>query len=208
MSAPSGRDATARATRILLVRHAQSAWNAVGRWQGQADPPLSPLGERQARHAGRAPELALPEKVEASDLERARRTAELAVAGRTEVRCDPRWRERHAGEWQGLTRDEIEAGWPGFLSGGDRPAGWEPDDNVYERATGALSDLAAGTLGGVALVVTHGGVIRIVERRLGAPAESVPNLGARWLTVEDGVVSLGKRAVLVSDAELTFPGQM
>jgi len=207
VSEQDGRGATSKVARILLVRHGQSDWNATGRWQGQADPPLSALGERQAHHAGTAAELATLDTVEASDLERARRTAELAVAGRVELRCDVRWRERHAGVWQGLTRDEIDAGWPGFLARGARPEGWEHDDDLYARATGALMDLAHRAVGGVALVVTHGGVIRTVERRLGAPGELVPNLGARWLTVEDGALALGERTVLVDDAEITIPSQ-
>lgn len=208
MNAPRGRHAPAQPTRILLVRHAQSAWNVLGRWQGQADPPLSALGERQAHHAGRATELATLGAVATSDLVRASRTAELMTVGRAEPSGDARWRERHVGAWQGLTRDEIEAGWPGFLSASDRPHDWEHDDAVYARVTEAISDLATRVEGGVALAVTHGGVIGVVERRLGASNARVPNLGGRWLVVEAGGTTLGDRVVLVDESELTIPGQI
>src|SRR5262245_20577361 len=59
-------------TRILLVRHGQSEWNAAGRWQGQQDPPLTELGRRQARAA--AETIGAIEAVFASDLQRALET--------------------------------------------------------------------------------------------------------------------------------------
>ncbi len=58
-------------SRLLLVRHGQSEWNAAGRWQGQADPPLTDLGRAQARAAARA--IGGVDAVFASDLQRARR---------------------------------------------------------------------------------------------------------------------------------------
>ena len=60
-------------TRLLLVRHGQSTWNADGRWQGQADPPLSPLGRDQALTA--AQRVGTVDVVLASDLQRAVETA-------------------------------------------------------------------------------------------------------------------------------------
>src|SRR5687767_11323336 len=95
-------------TRVLLVRHGQSEWNATGRWQGQADPPLTDLGRRQARSAAAA--LGTVDAVFASDLQRASETA-LIIAGELGVGpvvVDPDLRERDAGEWSGLTRVEIE----------------------------------------------------------------------------------------------------
>jgi len=65
-------------TRLLLVRHGQSVWNADGRWQGQADPALTELGERQAFDAARR--IGMVEAVYASDLERAAKTAQI-IAG-------------------------------------------------------------------------------------------------------------------------------
>ena len=75
--------------RLLLVRHGESEWNAIGRLQGQADPPLSKLGRRQAAHvAARLVDEGV-EAIVASDLERAYDTAD-AFAGSVGLRCRPR----------------------------------------------------------------------------------------------------------------------
>jgi probable phosphoglycerate mutase len=193
--------------RVLLVRHGQSTWNAEGRWQGQADPPLSELGERQAVDAARA--VGIVDAIYASDLARASRTAEL-VAGQlgADVLLDRRLRERHAGPWQGLTRAEIAQGWPGFLESGARPPGYESDDEVAARVVPSLHELGAAHDGEV-LVVTHGGIVRVLERHLGDPSEElVPNLGGRWLDVDADSMALGGRVVLLDESEITRPQQI
>ena len=88
---------------VLIVRHGQSTWNALGRWQGHADPPLSEFGERQAEAAATHLHLEF-DAVVASDLQRAYRTAELATGERDDVTRCVEFRERNAGEWEGLTR--------------------------------------------------------------------------------------------------------
>src|ERR1051325_541049 len=94
-------------SRILVVRHGQSTWNADGRWQGQADPPLSDLGVAQAEAAARTVDGV--DVISASDLERAHHTATILAAPRQlEVVADARLRERDAGEWTGLTRVQID----------------------------------------------------------------------------------------------------
>ena len=185
-AAPSGTDERPLPlTRVLLVRHGQSTWNADGRWQGQEDPPLSELGEAQAREA--AGRLDRVDAVWASDLVRARRTAEVIAAARAlPVRFDARLRERHGGPWQGLTRAEIEADWPGHLTDGRRPDGYEGDDEVSARVLAALGELADAHPDARVLVVTHGGVVRTVERCLldtmrEPGADLIPNLGGREL---------------------------
>jgi broad specificity phosphatase PhoE len=195
-------------THVLLVRHGQSTWNADGRWQGQADPPLSPLGEAQARSGSASSELDGVETWWSSDLRRAWSTAELLVADRWPVRLEARLRERHAGEWEGLTRAEIDGGWPGFLTEHKRPAGWEDDDPLLERALAALAGIAADVAGGRIVVVTHGGVIRALERRLGADDLPVPNLGGRWVEIGQGSPTLGERVLLVDVGQVTVPGQI
>ena len=144
-------------TRVLLIRHGQSEWNADGRWQGQADPALTDLGRHQALHASRS--LGEVDAIVSSDLQRAAATAMIISSelGVGPVVLDSDLRERHAGEWQGLTRAEIERDWPGYLgppppvegtpevqapavrvaeAAGPRrrPPGWEPDEQVVERA--------------------------------------------------------------------------
>src|SRR5438093_548398 len=121
-------------TRILLVRHGQSVWNADGRWQGQADPPLSDVGVDQAAAAADSDAVDGVRALYSSDLERARHTAQLlGVRLGLDPVVDVRLRERHAGGWEGCTRAEIEAGWPGFLESGERPEGYEPDASVPAR---------------------------------------------------------------------------
>jgi probable phosphoglycerate mutase len=194
-------------TRLLLVRHGQSTWNADGRWQGQADPPLSELGERQAADA--AARVGMVDAVYASDLERASRTAAI-IASRlgTDVLVDPRLRERHAGPWEGHTRTEIEAGWPGMLASGARPEGYEGDVQVLARALVSLREIAGLHEGGDVLVVTHGGVVRTLEQHLGAGDGLLPNLGGRWIGWgADGPV-LGDRIELLDEDEITRPEQI
>jgi len=195
--------------RLLLVRHGESTWNAVSRWQGQADPPLSPFGERQAEDAGaRLAEVASITAVWASNLVRARRTGDLIAKhlGIAQVREEPRLRERDVGAWSGLTRDEIEERWPGYLAARRSPPDFEGDDELLARTRAGLAAAVDGSGTGDVLVVTHGGVIRTIERSLGAIPERLPNLGGRWLLAETPTdLSLGERVVLLEPDEVTVP---
>src|SRR4029078_7240591 len=85
--------------RVLLARHGQSEWNAVGRWQGQADPPLSDLGRKQALVA--ADRIGTVDVIVSSDLERAVQTAFIIseALGVGPVITNELLRERDAGEW-------------------------------------------------------------------------------------------------------------
>ena len=191
------------------MRHGQSEWNADGRWQGQADPPLTDLGRAQAHHAARA--LGVVDAIVASDLVRALDTAVILAGelGVGPVVVDPDLRERHAGDWQGLTRVDIEAGWPGYLDDRRRPDGWEPDEDLLVRATGALVRIHDLVAGGEAIAVTHGGLVYVLEGAFGEPFERLPNLGGRWVDVgPDGPTRLGERVVLVDPDELTIPSQL
>jgi probable phosphoglycerate mutase len=195
-------------TDLLLLRHGQSAWNALGRWQGQADPPLSELGEQQATHAA----LRLPDvdAIVASDLRRAVRTAEIIAAPRgLTVRTDPDLRERHAGAFQGLTKHEIEERWPGWLTSGHRPPDFESDESVLERTTRALERIAEAHDSSTIVVVCHGGIVYSLERAHDLPHERLANLGGRWLHFEPtGRVRLGERVTLVDENEVTIPDQL
>jgi broad specificity phosphatase PhoE len=188
-------------TRMLLVRHGQSEWNAVGRWQGQADPPLSGLGRAQARQA--AGRIGTVDLIVSSDLERAMTTA--AIIGDTlgvgPVIIEPRLRERSAGEWSGLTRAQIDEQWPGYLEENRRPPAFEPDDELALRVTAALVDIHATYGDAEILVVTHGGVVYVLEDDAGLVHARLPNLNGRWLTYDDNGISLGDRIELVTDAE-------
>jgi broad specificity phosphatase PhoE len=204
------------ATRVLLVRHGQSEWNAVGRWQGQADPPLSDVGRAQARAA--ASSLGALDAIFASDLQRATETAAIISAelGVGPVVVDPDLRERDAGEWSGLTRAEIEERYPGYLGSSPsfaagaerRPPGWEPDESVLERALRALAHIGDAVDGGDVLAVTHGGLIYVIEGHLGQERiERLANGAGRWVVVDGDQLTLGDRVLLVDedDAPVTVP---
>ena len=191
-------------TRILLVRHGQSTWNADGRWQGRADPPLSELGRRQAEVAAETLEAEGITAVWASPLVRAHETA-VIVADRLGVMItfDPRLQERDAGEWTGKTRDEIEAGWPGFLADGRRPDGFEVDEVLHDRALAAVHAIAAASGDEPVVVLSHGGLIRVVERALGSEPHSVPNLGGLDIRRVPSGLELAGRTVLIDAAAVT-----
>lgn len=188
---------------ILLVRHGQSEWNALGRWQGQADPSLSPLGRLQALHA--AGRLGAFDALVSSDLQRAAETADIIASERScsEPTREPGLRERAAGPWEGLTHDEIEAGWPGYLESGRRPDGYEQDHDLVERVAPVLRRLAAA--GSALVVVTHGGVLRAMERQFGEDRGPIPNLGGCWWHVDAATLVPGERVVLVPEGEITRP---
>jgi broad specificity phosphatase PhoE len=182
---------------VLLVRHGQSEWNAARRWQGQADPPLTALGRFQARAA--AESVGAMDAIVASDLRRAAETAAILSGnlGVGPVLADGRWRERDVGPWTGLTRAEIDDRWPGWLEDHRRPEGFEHDDDVVARALPALLELGSRDTGRSVLVVTHGGVIRSIERHLGLEAEWIDNLDALPLTVSPTKVTGGGRLRLI-----------
>jgi broad specificity phosphatase PhoE len=195
-------------TRVLLVRHGQSEWNAAGRWQGQADPPLSDLGRLQAREAART--VGAIDAIWSSDLQRAAETA-IIIGDRIGVGpvvVDDRLRERDAGEWTGLTRTQIEERNPGFLADGNRPPGWEPDRDLLGRAGATLASIAGAAPGGEVLVVTHAGVVFAVERHLGAEHTRLANTEGRWVTLAGDDLRLGERVVLAEPDDVTVPGQM
>ena len=195
-------------TRVLLVRHGQSEWNATGRWQGQADPPLSDLGRRQAREAARA--IGAVDAVWSSDLQRAAETAAIISAdiGVGPVVLDPDLRERDAGEYSGLTRAQIEERFPGYLADHRRPPGWEPDEHLLARALRVVHEIAATVPGGDVLAVTHGGLVYTLEAYLGASHARLANTEGRWIAVDRERLRLGDRILLADPDDLTVPEQI
>ena len=156
-----------RGTRIVLWRHGRTAWNLEGRLQGQRDVPLDATGHDQARVAAGSLVRLGPTALVSSDLRRAVDTAAAlgALTGLSVTR-DPGLRERHCGAWEGLTRSEIAAAFPGSSEplpspAGQRPPGGESLAESAARAHQALAGhLAVLGPGAVLVVATHGGVGR------------------------------------------------
>lgn len=159
---------------ITLVRHGQSEANRASVWQGVGSSPLTDLGRSQAVAAGERLRRRRFDRVVSSDLERAADTARLAGFEPDERTI---WREGDLGAWEGMTfaevwerfRDELERlhrGEDVALGGtGESPA------TVAGRARQAVDELLDELDDGeAALVVTHGGLINgLVRRILGVP---------------------------------------
>ena len=154
-------------TRILAIRHGETAWNVDTRIQGHLDIPLNVTGQWQAQRLARA--LAASDPIHAiysSDLLRAHDTAR-AIAGATgaPLATHPGLRERCFGIFEGKTYVEIEALWPEeSLRWRRRDPHWAPQDGeslvqVRERITLTLHELAARHLGQQIVLVAHGGVL-------------------------------------------------
>lgn len=154
---------------LVLIRHAESVWNAEGRWQGQEDPPLSPRGCAQADLLAEALGGAGVLRIVTSDLLRARATAApIARALGLGAVADPRLRELDVGRWGGRTRLEIARGDAELLArfdSGDpevRAGGGESRALLARRARTALRDIAAAGCPGRVALVTHLGWLRAV----------------------------------------------
>lgn len=163
--------------RLLLVRHGESEWNAAGRLQGQADPPLSKLGRRQAAHvAARLVDEGV-DAIVSSDLERAYDTASaLATGVGLEVIRRKDLREVDLGSWTGISREEVERENPELwrrwrIEGIEGWDGGEKYADAMVRVGGAISALASEHLDRTVVAVSHGGSIRLATcHLLGLPA--------------------------------------
>jgi 2,3-bisphosphoglycerate-dependent phosphoglycerate mutase len=161
------------ATRILAIRHGETAWNVDTRIQGHLDIPLNDVGLRQAQHLGQA--LAQRDAVHAvyaSDLSRAHTTASaIAQAMGQSVTAHTGLRERHFGAFQGRTFAEIEAELPEHaLHWRKRTPEWVPPGGgesllmLRERILSTVNELAARHPGEQIVMVGHGGVMDILYR--------------------------------------------
>lgn len=183
------------AASLVLLRHGQSVWLAEGRFQGQADTPLSPLGERQAALAGvrladpaAAPRLPVPPgdpiAIVHSPLARTAQTA-AAVAAAIAARGrpapplipEPGLAEIAQGAWEGLYQREVEAGWPAEVAGWRRDPvrtfapGGESLIEVDRRVRAAL----ARVIDGLARAST---TVADAERAATVPASPAPAAGS------------------------------
>jgi broad specificity phosphatase PhoE len=188
-------------TTLLLVRHGETDWNRDGRWQGHSDTHLNDVGREQA--ARLAGELDGVDVVYASDLARARETADILAAPlELPVRVDRRLRERSFGTWEGKTRAEIEndfaAAHAQWLAG-DGPGAddAEPFAEFAARVKSFLDDVVGRHPEETVLVVAHGGSIRVIHAlakgldyvRDHRSIPGVPNCTVARYTARDGYLA-------------------
>jgi probable phosphoglycerate mutase len=170
---------------LYFIRHGETDWNAVGRYQGQTDIPLNDKGRSQAARNGKAlgaiPGVTGMDFV-ASPLGRTRETMEIVRRELTlplaDYRLDARLKEVHYGTWEGTLWTDLQSIDPEGLAARKRdPWNWRPVDgesyaDVADRAGAWLAEVDRDTV-----VVSHGGVSRILRRLiLGLAPQEVPFL--------------------------------
>jgi probable phosphoglycerate mutase len=171
-----------QATRIVAVRHGETAWNVDTRIQGQRDIPLNDKGLWQARRvaralAGRGPVAALY----SSDLSRACDTAwQIGQAAGLEVVTEAGLRERAFGSFEGHTFVELEASWPEQTARWRQrhpdwtPPGGESLSSVRTRVLQIIDTLAERHIGEEIVLVSHGGVLDALYRAATGLAMEAP----------------------------------
>lgn len=160
-------------TEFVVIRHGQTTWNRTGRIQGHRDVALDQAGQVQAQ---RLPEMMSHLSLDGlicSDLQRATQTlAPLAQERGMVPILEPRLREWHLGDFEGMTFADVSARFPaaaGILRGYNPDASIPNGESIrdfYERAIGCFEDLATRHAGRRVLIMTHGGVIQAVLRYL------------------------------------------
>ena len=164
---------------LLIVRHGETDWNAIGRIQGHTDIGLSEKGAEQARSLGKRLAGLAIDVAYTSDLKRSSETARIALGGRDIVLNEtPKLREYHKGVFEGLTLAEIKAQfpeeYPRYLEKNlsYAPKGGETTRDVSARMTEIFNEIRSNHLNESVLVVSHGGVLRAaMVSLLGMPLE-------------------------------------
>lgn len=158
-------------TRILAIRHGETAWNKDTRIQGQIDIPLNDTGLAQAQRTAEVLRHESLSAVYSSDLARAVQTAQaIAQACQLELQQHIGLRERHFGVCQGFSWAELAEREPQVTDAWRRrvpdfaPPGGESLLDLQARVVGAFDELAARHVGEQIAIVAHGGVLDILYR--------------------------------------------
>jgi broad specificity phosphatase PhoE len=183
--------------KLTLIRHGPTEWNALRRFQGRTDMPLSERGRAAARAIAETLRSERFDRIYSSDLVRAAETARILGESRgADVRLDERLREFDFGRWEGLTWDEIVVGNPHLAGLGSTAAKLYAPENgewfpqVSARLASFLDDLTQQNLRAVA-VVTHAGVLHAIFWVLGlVPPERFTTGGITRIAIEDGATSV------------------
>ena len=159
------------ATRILAIRHGETAWNVDTRIQGQLDIGLNDTGLWQAQRVGQALAEETLDAIYSSDLQRAMATAQaIALATAAPLHPELGLRERHFGHLQGQTWADIEQHWPEDARlWRSRDPHWAPQGGesltvLRQRIADTVDRLASRHLGQHIVLVAHGGVMDALYR--------------------------------------------
>ena len=179
---------TSAKTTFLFIRHGQTDWNVIGRWQGHIDTPLNETGQQQARALARRLVSWPIEAVLCSDLQRAQETAViLAQPHQLTPQPDPDWRERHVGRFSGLTSTESREAfphiWEAAAKGILEPPQGEPFAQLAARMLGVYHRALAHHSGQMVAVVSHGQAIHVLlAQLLGIPTTEYGRFSVRGNT--------------------------
>jgi len=194
-------------TNILLIRHGETAWNAVRRLQGHLDIALNDEGVRQAQALARALADEPLAAIVSSDLQRAVQTAQAAAEHHPlQVQQDAQLRERAYGVFEGMLYADIERQYPvqfaawqardadAMMPHGERIA--ESFRQFYQRCIAAITEWAGRYPGKTIAIVAHGGVLECAYRAakgmsLDSPRDfQVRNASINRFTLAGGQLSL------------------
>jgi broad specificity phosphatase PhoE len=151
-------------TIFYFVRHGQTDWNVQSKIQGQSDIPLNDTGRTEAFQLSEKLNPIIFDACFSSDLQRAIETAQILNTSRfLNLRTDPRLRERNLCSWEGVFGPEFIA----FLKQKQQwPPSVENDEAMQKRVFSFMNETAELYPGSNVLVVTHGGVIKILLAQL------------------------------------------
>jgi probable phosphoglycerate mutase len=197
---------------LVVVRHGRTAWNATGRFQGQTDSALDETGREQARGVAALLRGERFIRAIASDLGRARETAEIVLESEAPaLEFDARWREMRFGSWEGLAWDEIVARQPELATKSSTtprfytPPGGESFDALCERIADAVADIDTRAHDGDRIfVATHAGPLHALLR-VALGGSEADALGVRFSPASVTRLALAPGAARIVDLNLTAP---
>jgi len=152
--------------KLFLVRHGQTDWNLVRRFQGWSDIPLNAAGRQQANALAEHLSSQAFDAVYSSQMRRAHETAEIIIARKIGIQTNTRLQEINFGDWEGMTYDEIKEKYPDALKTWENdvvqnaPPGGETVEQLVLRVHSVLNDLHERHQGHTVLIVAHGGVLQ------------------------------------------------
>ena len=198
-------------TDLVLWRHGETDHNVAGRVQGRVDVPLNATGTAQAVQAARALAALRPSRIVSSPLARARATAQVlaeelggGTGAAVPVDVVEDLVERSFGAWEGLTRTQIETGWPEAAQvwragGAPQGVGVETRAHAAARVGSAIESLMARSGGGPAPVSSRG-----QAGPVGGAADQPPGTGPVVVVAHGSAITLGATYLLGADPSAWF----